>query len=528
LPEGYLFLGKSETTGNASDLFEPLDKKIRLYSKSKSNSPQLEFTVLHPIKEKGRYDKPVPPPREDIEKSIANLMLSRYVYPSVVVNKNLMITQFFGATSQFLEPVSGKASFNILKMIREDLVIELGSLLHHVRKTEKAAGKEGIRINVNNVPHDIAIEVEPKRLSGETLFLVVFKSSPVVQVNTGRTNGGPKDSGSNDAKDKTISKLEEELVQSRGLIRTTNEEYETTYEELQANNEEILSSNEELQSVNEELETSKEELQSAVEELTTTNEELRKRNIELDQSQKELSHVNEQLKQFAFISSHDLQEPLRKILTFSNLLSNPEANLNAFGKKYTDKISASAFRMSSLLRDLLSFSMLMNNNSAFSQVNLNDVVNNVLADLGDVISEKKAVVNLSRLPVIYAEPVQMTQLFSNLITNALKFNDGNPVIDITSRDAAADEVMNYPELKRDVNYSCIRIKDNGIGFDEKFKEKIFDLFQRLNDKKNVDGTGLGLAICKKIVKNHEGLIEGQSLKGQGATFTIFLPAARPA
>lgn len=519
-PSGYLFLGKSETIGAEEDLFKPLDKRIKLYSRKATNSPQLDFTINKTESASVRGSRAERAFDADPEKIMSKLVLSRFVYPSVVVNKNLMITQFFGGTSQYLQPVAGKASFNILKMIREELVIDLGSLLQLARKTEKNTSKEGIRIYNGKVPKEITIEVVPKKTPGDILFLVVFKENTVVELPP--ANEATSD-GNIDQKDRTIIKLEEELIQSRGLIRSTNEEYETTYEELQANNEEILSSNEELQSVNEELETSKEELQSAVEELTTTNEELRKRNAELDASQKELKEVNEQLEQFAFISSHSLQEPLRKILVFSNLLAHPEANLNAYSKKYSEKINASASHMSSLLKDLHSLSILMNREEKFTIVDLNHILQNVVKVFNEVIDQKKALVNIHSLPVIQAEPVQIHQLFHNLLDNALKFNDGSPVIDISSKEMTEDDFATHQELKRGRRYVSIHVKDNGIGFDEIYVNKMFSFFQRLNDPKRREGTGLGLSICKRIVKNHGGAIFANSKKNMGATFTIFLP-----
>jgi two-component system CheB/CheR fusion protein len=526
-PAGYLFLGKSETIGNSVDLFDSHDKKIRLYSRKPTQSPQLEFTVQRTGNVPSKEQQAEKQTNADPDKVVAKLMLSRFVYPSVVVNKNFMITQFFGVTSQYLEPVTGKASFNILKMIREDLVIDLGNLLQQARKTEKIVSKEGVRIHINKTLKDITIEVVPKKSSGEILFLVVFKENGVVLQSP--ENGGAKSNGGGDKKDRTILRLEEELVQSRGLIRTTNEEYETTYEELQANNEEILSSNEELQSVNEELETSKEELQSAVEELTTTIEELRKRNDELDASQKELKQVNEQLEQFAFISSHDLQEPLRKILTFSGLLTDSETqdtHLDAKNKKYSEKINASAFKMSSLLKDLLSFSILINRSENFIQVDLHDILKTVIDDFSELIEKKKAVIQLSAMPSIQAEPIQMNQLFHNLISNALKFNDGLPVIHITSKEVTREDFLLYKELNPQVVYTSISVSDNGIGFEEKYADKVFSLFQRLNDKKDAPGTGIGLAICKKIVKNHGGHIFVKAQRAKGATFTVFLPKGK--
>ncbi len=309
-----------------------------------------------------------------------------------------------------------------------------------------------------------------------------------------------------DQKERTIRKLEDELVQSRALIRTANEEYDTTYEELQANSEEILSTNEELQSINEELETSKEELQSSNEELTSTNAELHTRNMELIKSQEELKKANEQLAEFAFISSHDLQEPLRKIETFSNLLTNhPEAKLNDYSKKFAEKINVSAFRMSRLLKDLLRFSILIKKeDQKLITVDLNETLKNVIEDFEVIIEEKKATIKLSSLPTICAEPVQMNQLFHNLISNALKFSKENPEIIITSREITAEDYSKNLELNKDTNYIAISVKDNGIGFDDKHITTIFTLFQKLTNSKSGEGTGVGLAICKKLLRTMKG------------------------
>ncbi len=521
-PAGYLFLGKSETIGYSTDLFEPLDKKIKLYTRKQTNSGQLEFTIHSPAHVSFKKDHA--DHHADLEKDIGKLMLSQYVYPSVVVNRSMKIVQFFGVTSSYLAPVTGRASFNILKMIREDLLIDLGSLLQQARLTEKAATKEAIKIYNNKIPLEITLEVVPKKTAGDIFYLIVFKEyiTTMQPLSKGK---GVKSKSRNDQKERTILRLQEELVQSRLLIKTTHEEYETTYEELQANNEEILSSNEELQSVNEELESSKEELQSANEELTTTNDELHKRNIELSESQNELKKVNEQLEQFAFISSHDLQEPLRKIETFAGLLSGPESNLSDHAKKYSAKIKNSANRMSALIKDLLKVSVLVKDyDKTLTSVNLNEILKNVIDDFEVVIEHKKANVNYSLLPTIQAQRVQMNQLFYNLIDNALKFSKENPVITISSREVTHEDFLTCPELMKDTHYVAISVKDNGIGFDQKYSTKMFVLFQRLHDLTDIVGTGVGLTICKKIVEDHNGFIFVNGKKNEGATFTIFIPA----
>lgn len=390
-------------------------------------------------------------------------------------------------------------------------------LLQQAKKTNKIASKSANLFDNQN-SKQITIEVIPVWVSEQTFFLVVFKENAAIAPSIDQ-----KSRKNSRAINSTISRLEEELSQSRTLVRASNEEYETTVEELQANSEEILSSNEELQSVNEELESSKEELQSAIEELTTTNNELSTRNVDLDKSQKSLKKVNEQLEQFAFISSHDLQEPLRKIRTFSDRLLDDQANLNEYARNLAKKINASTAKMSALIKDLLSFSVLSRSEKKSVSVDLNGIVKEVLEDFEIIVEEKKASFRIATLPVINAEPIQMNQLFHNLLGNSLKFSDANPEITISSRDSNSEDFLSYPQLDHDRDYVAISVSDNGIGFENRFLDKMFTLFQRLNDKKGVEGTGVGLAVCKKIAEDHGGFIFGQGEKGVGATFTIFLP-----
>ncbi len=378
-----------------------------------------------------------------------------------------------------------------MKIIHEDLVLDLGNLLQQAKKSGKVVSKV-VSLFDNKSSKRVAIEIIPAWVSEEVFYLIVFKDHATVipSAEQKRTRHG-KEAAT------TISRLEEELSQSRSLIRASNEEYETSVEELQANSEEILSSNEELQSVNEELESSKEALQSAIEELTTTNLELSTRNEDLDKSQKSLKKVNEQLEQFAFISSHDLQEPLRKIQTFSDRLLNDQANLNEYAKEYAKKINSSSAKMATLIRDLLSFSLLSRSDKKTVAVDLNRVVKDVLDDFEISVIEKKAVFKIGTLPVIQAEPIQMNQLFHNLLSNSLKFSNTNPEISISSRPSNRQDFIQYPELDNERQYVTISVSDNGIGFDNRYLDKMFTLFQRLDVKKGVEGNGVGLAVCKK-------------------------------
>jgi light-regulated signal transduction histidine kinase (bacteriophytochrome) len=243
---------------------------------------------------------------------------------------------------------------------------------------------------------------------------------------------------------------------------------------------------------------------------------------DLLRANKELRKVNEQLAEFAFISSHDLQEPLRKIQAFSNFLTQPEADLNEFARNYSQKINASSSRMSTLIRDLLSFSLLSKADKKLVTVDLNETLKHIKEDFELVIESKKAVINISPLPSLKAEPAHMTQLFQNLISNALKFGKEPIVIDVTSERVTKESLALY-ELKSDKQYVAIRVCDNGIGFDQKYAPKVFGLFQRLENIKGAEGSGVGLAICKKIVEDHGGVILAEGKKNEGAIFTVILP-----
>jgi PAS domain S-box-containing protein len=267
--------------------------------------------------------------------------------------------------------------------------------------------------------------------------------------------------------------------------------------------------------------------------LDITEEKLAKEKLEniVHERTRELVKLNEQLEksnleleQYAYIASHDLQEPLRKIQTFAELLKkniHNEADL----KKYFDKINHSAQRMSVLINDVLNYSRLSHANDPFIDVDLNRVLFDAQSDLELLIEQKKAVILSAKLPVVKGVPPQLQQLFSNLISNSLKFCQQDPEIHISSRIVGPQELQEYPELTTGSKYVMLNFKDNGIGFEKEHAEQIFMIFQRLNNRSEYSGTGIGLALCKKIVENHGGIIRAFSEKGKGANFTILLPIA---
>lgn len=246
-----------------------------------------------------------------------------------------------------------------------------------------------------------------------------------------------------------------------------------------------------------------------------TADKLRQANAQLEKS-------NQELEQFAYIASHDLQEPLRKIRTFSELLEMYIDDKER-SKNYLEKITSSAARMSVLIREVLNYSRLTGTQEHYKQVDLNTILEGVTTDLELLIAQKQAVIKSSELPVIKGIPLQLQQLFSNLIGNSLKFSTLAPVIEISSRKLSQKEVHERAMLSPRFEYIELTFKDNGIGFDQQYAEQIFTIFQRLSSQRIYSGTGIGLAVCKKIVDNHHGSITALSEQHKGATFIISLP-----
>ncbi|WP_205512340.1 PAS domain-containing sensor histidine kinase [Longitalea arenae] len=246
------------------------------------------------------------------------------------------------------------------------------------------------------------------------------------------------------------------------------------------------------------------------------------RTSELLTSNSALEKSNHELEQFAYIASHDLQEPLRKIQTFADMAKD-HLQGNEMAEKYFQKIYSSANRMSRLINDVLNYSRLTKTGEQFINTDLNKVLKDVLSDFELLIEQKQAVITSTDLPTIKGIPLQLHQLMANLISNSLKFTEEKPVISITAKQLTPREVRQYPALHLDNEYVQLVFADNGIGFEQQYAEQIFIIFQRLNNQRTYSGTGIGLALCKKIVDHHDGIIMAQSAIGQGATFTVILP-----
>ncbi|MCC6369466.1 MAG: PAS domain-containing protein [Bacteroidia bacterium] len=239
----------------------------------------------------------------------------------------------------------------------------------------------------------------------------------------------------------------------------------------------------------------------------------------------QLDKSNQSLQEFAYVASHDLQEPVRKINTFAERLVSKFGNqLNDEGLTYLRRMQNSSHNMQILLDDLLNFSRLSFYDKAPEKVALKECLESVLNDLEVKIEETKTTITCTELPVIEGYATQLKQLFNNLIGNAIKFRSltKNPVIQISYNRVNPFSFPQYPLLKN-THYAKIEISDNGIGFEQEYAEKIFMIFQRLNSRVEYSGSGIGLSICKKIIENHHGQIFANSALNQGSTFILLLP-----
>ncbi|HMK27455.1 MAG TPA: ATP-binding protein [Chitinophagaceae bacterium] len=333
----------------------------------------------------------------------------------------------------------------------------------------------------------------------------------------------------NDEKEKRAAELG---IANKELV-FQNDEKEKRAAELIIANKELAYQNEEKEKraaeliiANKELAFQNEEKEKRAAELIIANKELAYQNEEKEKRAAELITANKELLAFTYISSHDLQEPLRKIQTFVTIiLENENKNLSEKGKYNFQRMQLAAGRMQQLIDDLLAFSRISTTELKFAESDLTIIIDEVKTELKDTIQEKHATIESIELCPANIIAFQFRQLMYNLISNALKFS--NPEIPaqiiITSRIVKGSK-LNNDRLSPEKQYCHIIVKDNGIGFEPRFSERIFGVFQKLHGKEVYAGTGIGLAIVKKIVENHNGIITATSELNKGAQFDIYIPA----
>ena len=312
-PGGFLFLGRSESTGGFSDLFEPVDKKHKIYAKKATARPALRLPFINAPEAKSPHGQKSPATLRAVRREAAQgwrdegsaqreadrVTINQFAPPGVLVNAELQILQFRGPTSAYLEPPTGKASFDVLKMARDGLMVPLRAAIHKAKKENRPARKENVRVQQNGTERSVNLEVVPLKNLRERCFLILFEDATAMRgvgaaappKATDTRGGSRRERVVGKKESRHVAELEAELVETRAYLQSLQEQHEAAHEDLQAANEEVQSSNEELQSINEELEISKEELESTNEELTTINEEMVNRNAELGRLYSDLINV---------------------------------------------------------------------------------------------------------------------------------------------------------------------------------------------------------------------------------------------
>ena len=323
-PHGFLFLGASESIGVFTELFEPIDKKHKIFSKKGTTTPTFHLPVKNERVERNLPSNALRPPlpatsqdeqpqglRNELsaQREADRMTVNRFAPPSVLINAEMQILQFRGPTGAYLQPpTTGKATFDLLKMAREGLMLPLRTAINQAKKDNKTARRENVRVEQNGNTRTVNIEVVPLKNLRERCYLVLFEEADVSEAGMAIQGGGPKRKAGRRKKQETrrSQELERELSETRDYLQSIQEQHDAANEELQASNEEVQSANEELQSINEELETSKEELESTNEELTTVNEEMANRNAELNRLNSDLTNLQTSTKLAIVLLGRDL------------------------------------------------------------------------------------------------------------------------------------------------------------------------------------------------------------------------------
>ncbi|MBC7588610.1 MAG: two-component sensor histidine kinase, partial [Chitinophagaceae bacterium] len=332
----------------------------------------------------------------------------------------------------------------------------------------------------------------------------------------------------NDEKEKRAA----ELIIANKELTFQNDEKEKRAAELIIANKELAFQNDEKEKraaeliiANKELTFQNDEKEKRAAELIIANKELAFQNDEKEKRAEELLIANKELEAFAYIASHDMQEPLRKIQTFSNRILTEGQDLTVASRHYFERMQSAGARMQQLIQDLIAYSSInANKELSFEPTDLRLIVKEIKVELQENIEEKKAIIIADDICPMQVIPFQFRQLLYNLISNAIKFASIERTLEITIKSCIekGDPLLNK-KLSNQKDYYHLSVSDNGIGFDPQYRDRIFKVFQKLHVKQEYEGTGIGLAIVKKIVDNHNGIIMAKGALDEGANFNIFLP-----
>ena len=405
---------------------------------------------------------------------------------------------------------------------REDNLFSMESILEkdNYQLIKADSGKQALKILLKEVDFAlILMDVKMPNLNGfETAALIYerekLKHIPIIFItafNEGEENlfKGYRTG----AVDYIYKPVDPDLLRAKVAVFT----------DLYQKNHRLIAQEQKLKAINKNLEDEVKERKASEEKVKELNRQMLENIVRLESANKDLDR-------FAFMASHDLQEPLRKIRLFSDMLHAKYKDiLDTDANVHIARIQKSVERMQSLIKDILTFSRISSEKESFEYTNLNTVVQEVLNDMESNVQEKRAQVNLGSLPSIEANPGLIRPLFSNLLGNALKYSrkDVSPVINIRSEINMLAANGNGLKRNQPSRYCKIYVEDNGIGFEQEYAEQIFDMFKRLHVSNEFEGTGIGLALCKKIVEKHHGFISARSKVNEGSTFIISLPMVQP-
>ncbi|WP_255067959.1 ATP-binding protein [Lacihabitans sp. LS3-19] len=400
------------------------------------------------------------------------------------------------------------------------VIVSISSLIvAYVKIISDLKASEKLKIRLENKSNDIAVSSEKLALQN---IEIKRRAADFLLANS-------ELAFQNDEKEQRAA----ELRLANTELAFQNAEKEKRAAELSAANIELAFQNEEkekraeeLRIANTELAFQNEEKEKRAEELTLANKELAFQNEEKENQAIELKAANKELDAFVYVSSHDLQEPLRKIQIFGGRILEKEAEvLSETGKDYFNRMLDAANRMQTLIEDLLAFSRLNTEERIFEETNVNQIIEEVRTELWETIEEKQAQIEVEGFCTLKIIPFQFRQLVANLMTNSLKFSKPKiaPIIKIKFEDGENLPIVERNKMQKK-KFCHISFSDNGIGFEPEYKDKIFEVFQRLHGKEVYSGTGIGLAIVKKIVENHKGFIFAKGVLGEGSQFDIYLPA----